>query len=167
MDWEKEKDVDLNRVKLAEYMKKWSESWYDIEQVLYFDDDVVKDLINMKDVVGSTVPRLNNIDKGNEILTCAYRSLDDNEEAMRLDNLAERTAGNRNVEEEERLAKRRQRAPLQDYEELRRCLATYAALNFARGELHQEQRHLEGVGTVGILITAINSGRGTMRSSLG
>ena len=51
---------------------------------------------------------------------------------MRLDNLADHTEGKRSVEEEERIRARKQRAPPQDYDELKKCINTYAAQNHAR-----------------------------------
>ena len=66
------------------------------------------------------------------MLVCAYHSIDDNEEAIRLDNLAQKTNENQSVTEEERIKSRKQRAPPQDYEELKKCLATYAVQNYAR-----------------------------------
>ena len=133
LDWELTNNIDMNREKLWEYMHAWSKNTkYEIDESLHFDDDVMKQLIAMQDCMGATVPRLGNIEKGNGILACAFRSLDDSENAQELDDLARSTEGNRTVAEEEKIKKRKTRAPPQDFEELKKCIATFAATNFAR-----------------------------------
>ena len=132
MEWEKLKCLDLCREKLMQYIEDWAERYHDIDEGIFFDDEVMKDFMHMREIWNSNLPRLTNIERGNGMLTCAHRSVDENEEAMRLDNLADRTEGKRSVEEEERIRARKQRAPPQDYDELKKCIATYAAQNHAR-----------------------------------
>ena len=66
----------------------------------------MKDFMHMREIWNSNLPRLTNIERGNGMLTCAHRSVDENEEAMRLDNLADRTEGKRSVEEELRTGRK-------------------------------------------------------------
>lgn len=132
-EWTETKCLKSNRASLMTKMTWWSEHMkIPIDLTVHFTNKVMEDMVGGDVSPGGNQPYFEYLERGQSILTCAFRSREDTVNDRRFDEAGEASRGNLDHSTALRLATAGPRPPPKTYEQVCLCVATHAAQQWAQ-----------------------------------
>ena len=145
------KDTNIHRQYIMQAMKKWSDLHnMEIDQSIYLSDQTVEDIVKLNFVPGDGVAMYESCDRGVTVLACRPLSAAAKERLKQRERAKKESNATRTFEDSLKLMKTDPVSPPKDFDELRKCTNTYAALLFS---LHGEfNDHYDKVYDVALML---------------
>jgi len=132
VSWGLTNDNNRNRRDLKAMIIEWSEGErFEIDEGIHFGDKQLDILISLDMGFGDETALFINCGCGNSIVACTQRDKSEMAAARAMDAVEAATEGTRTYSEALALTKGAPRAPPSNFGDLKLCIATFAALQYA------------------------------------
>ena len=125
------KSTKIHRQYIMQAMREWSKMTnLEIDTAVYFTDQTVDDIVTLNMVPGDCVAAFETADRGISVLACRPRSAAAVERIKQREKAMRESGATRTFEDSLKLMKSDPMSPPANFDELRKCTNTYAAMLF-------------------------------------